>query len=298
MRTAPLLVNTLSLLAFSSALGACSATSTDNSSSALPISSASGSGGNGSGVGGSKGTVALPTQTNGGFEPDAGLGEVKSDCNQKLIGIVRDFNSKDSPVNQHDDFESFLAVGITKGLVMRNLGADGAPAYADPQPPGNPQLSTAANFKRGYSTSHPANATFDLDLDQPPASATLVKKALPDGSTEYASTSFFPVDGKGTQAEDKSWGENKLGDSPVGDQPPFHNYHFTFELNTKFIYKKRQIFSFFGDDDVWVFIDKKLAVDIGGVHPQESGSPDAVVVVDESAPGARVTADWQPLVSN
>jgi len=42
-------------------------------------------------------------------------------------------------------------------------------------------------------------------------------------------------------------------------------------LNTKFIYRKGQVFSFFGNDDLWVFIDKKLAVDVGGVHPQGLG---------------------------
>ena len=31
------------------------------------------------------------------------------------------------------------------------------------------------------------------------------------------------------------------------------------------------MFSFFGNDDLWVFIDKKLAVDVGGVHPQGLG---------------------------
>jgi len=273
MRTAQSLVNTLSLLAFSSALGACSATSNDNSSSALPVAVASGSGGNGSGTGGSKGTVVLPPPGNTAFDPTVGVGKPvgTGDCNPKLIGIVRDFNSKESTVNPHADFEEFTGEGITKGLVMPNLGADGSPVYASPQPPGSPQLTSADNFKLWYSTAHPANATIQLDLDAPPVTASLVKTVLADGSTEYASTSFFPIDGMGTQALDKPWGENKDA-AGVGNVAPLHNYHFTFELNTKFIYKKGQVFSFFGDDDVWVFIDKKLAVDVGGLHSQEMGS--------------------------
>jgi len=45
-----------------------------------------------------------------------------------------------------------------------------------------------------------------------------------------------------------------------------------FELHTWFTYAQGQVFDFSGDDDVWVFINKKLAIDLGGVHSQASDS--------------------------
>ena len=44
------------------------------------------------------------------------------------------------------------------------------------------------------------------------------------------------------------------------------NQHFCFESHATFTYNETQEFTFRGDDDIWVFINKKIAVDNGGTH--------------------------------
>jgi fibro-slime domain-containing protein len=52
-----------------------------------------------------------------------------------------------------------------------------------------------------------------------------------------------------------------------------HNFGFTSEVRYWFVYDQSNSYrlDFFGSDDAWIFINRKLAVDLGGVHAPVEG---------------------------
>ena len=72
---------------------------------------------------------------------------------------------------------------------------------------------------------------------------------------------------------------NAFSNSGTADDGKLHNFSFTTELHTLFAYNGGETFQFDGDDDVWVFVNGKLAVDVGGLHPPKSRT----VALDASA---------------
>jgi fibro-slime domain-containing protein len=61
---------------------------------------------------------------------------------------------------------------------------------------------------------------------------------------------------------------------PLADLGYKDNYLFTTELHTNFEYKGGEVFTFRGDDDVFVFVNGFLGVNLSGVHTAQEGSID------------------------
>jgi len=65
----------------------------------------------------------------------------------------------------------------------------------------------------------------------------------------------------------------------------YFNFGFTTELHMKFKYNGGEHFTFSGDDDLWVFVNHKLALDLGGLHPLATGTID----LDQAAAGLGIS---------
>jgi fibro-slime domain-containing protein len=72
-----------------------------------------------------------------------------------------------------------------------------------------------------------------------------------------------------------------------------HNFSFTSEVRYWFLYDKAKSYTldFVGDDDVWVFINRKLAVDLGGIHTPVDGS----ITIGATGNGATTVTPTYPI---
>lgn len=111
------------------------------------------------------------------------------------------------------------------------------------------------------------------------------------GVYTYANNDFFPIDnGKAFTplSAFPTYGHILTGLS-YGVESSLHNYGFTMEFHTDFTYLqgKNQTFTFQGDDDVWVFINGKRVIDLGGPHPAQN----AMVNLDAQAAALGLVGD-------
>jgi fibro-slime domain-containing protein len=189
----------------------------------------------------------------------------EEDCDNILEVTYRDFSEA------HEDFEMEFSGDVVRlQMVEPTLGEDGTPTFLDslgcPPDKLDPticgdwdvtqvSINSADSFHAWYHTTEGVNVEFQKEME-------LTETAAGSGVYVFESMSFFPLGP-----------EEGFGVTPV-NAGQGKNFLFTTEMHLLFTYVAGQTFSFSGDDDLWIFVNNTLALDLGSMHRAEVGEID------------------------
>jgi fibro-slime domain-containing protein len=216
------------------------------------------------GAGGRGGTSTLPPGTLNMVVRDFKLFNASDSSTNPDFENVPKTDESGNACEPNDARSSCYGPWHDLDIVADKLGDDFKPVYKKAD---GTTLTThgKGSFDQWYRTVAGTNVMQEIPL-------TLSQNA--QGAYEYDSSKagpplssggmFFPIDDAGQYK------------TAFGNEGKEHNYSFTVEIHTVFTYMGGEHFYFRGDDDVFVFVNNKLVINIGGIH----GAEQKDVVID------------------
>lgn len=183
-------------------------------------------------------------------------------------------DSCDDPNRQFEWTECtrYRTHGVLMGMVKSRLGADRlpVPAFSDKDSSWNALHDALSENVIGHDPVQPTDNFYRWFHEVPGLSRringrTVTFNRTAKGTYVYGGQDIYPIDDiSGLDASD-----TKLLDW----RGEIHNFHFTAHLSfaIKVNASGNERFEFSGDDDVWVYLNDRLILDMGGLHGPISG---------------------------
>ncbi|MCG3124027.1 MAG: hypothetical protein GIKADHBN_02467 [Phycisphaerales bacterium] len=214
-----------------------------------------------------------------------------------LTATIRDFKAKEQS-GGHKDFQAYSG-STTVGLVSADLGSDGKPVPASLRGKKistefknksgkniNPALYNAAlgDVKGSLVNGDTGNGIYSYDSFNQwyrDVAGVNVSKSINLSLKRVANTNRYVFDSAVDEPYKSRGGFFPINGEMYGNYAnnsagKMSNFHFTTEVETEFVYEKGkgQVFTFTGDDDVWVFVAGKMVIDLGGLHSKKEQTID------------------------